>query len=129
MSGKTNHPVAAATPPVEVLSDNGDLANWTPSDGAPPPVGPNIQRYVSALGRFKWLILLLTAIGGGAGYVATQLVDPEYEVESNITLDLGSSAGGGRNGAIQDNRSLDESSWSDLLRSYSVIDQVVMKHQ
>ena len=129
MSGKTNHPVAAATPPVEVLGDNGDLANWTPSDGAPPPVGPNIQRYVSALGRFKWLILLLTAIGGGAGYVASPLVDPEYEVESNITLDLGSSVGGGQNGAIQDNRSLDESSWSDLLRSYSVIDQVVMKHQ
>ena len=129
MSGKTNHPVPAATPPVEVYSDSPELANWTPSEGVPPAAGPNIQRYLSALGRFKWLILLLTAVGGGAGYIATQFVDPEYEVESNITLDLGSSVGGTQNGAIQDGRSLDESSWSDLLRSYAVIDQVVMKHQ
>ncbi|MEP6834227.1 MAG: polysaccharide biosynthesis tyrosine autokinase [Gemmatimonas sp.] len=130
MSGKNNHPVAPPTPPVEVYSDNAELANWSPADAAPAAAaGPNMQRYLSALGRFKWLILFMTAVGAGAGYVATKFVDPEYEVESNITLDLGSSVGPAQNGGFQDNSRLDESSWIDLLRSYAVIDPVVMKQK
>ncbi|MBC8088141.1 MAG: polysaccharide biosynthesis tyrosine autokinase [Phycisphaerae bacterium] len=128
MSSPSEHQVTAAKAPVEVYADNAELANWTPSEAPPPTTGPNIQRYVSALNRFKWLIIVLTAIGGATGYVATRFIEPEYEVESNITLDM-STAGGGEGGPITDGASLDKTSWVDLLKSYSVVDPVVMKQQ
>lgn len=128
MSGTTNHPLTAASAPVEVYSDNAELANWTPSEAPPPTTGPNLQRYVSALGRFKWLIVLLTVMGGATGYVATRFIEPEYEVESTITIDL-STASAGNSGAITGDPSLESTSWTSLLRSYSVLDPVVMKQK
>jgi len=128
MSSPSNHPVTAATAPVEVYADNAELASWTPSEAPPPTTGPNIQRYVSALYRFKWLIIVLTAIGGATGYVATRFVEPEYVVESNITVDMNASDNM-RGGPIQDEGSLDKTSWVDLLRSYSVLDPVTLKER
>lgn len=128
MSGNTNHPVAASSAPVEVYSDNAELANWTPTDAPPPATGPNIQRYVSALSRFKWLIIVITMIGGAAGVVATRFIEPEYEVESNITVDVSAGgASGTAGGPIVEGDILDRASWTDLLKSYSVADPVVLK--
>lgn len=126
MSGNSNHPVAPTSAPVEVFSENAELANWSPTDVPPPSSGPNIQRYVSALGRFKWLIISLTILGGVAGTVATRFIEPEYEVESNITVDV-SAGGASAGGPIVDEDILDRASWTDLLKSYSVADPVVLK--
>lgn len=126
MPSPSNHPVPANAP-VEVFADNAELANWTPSEAPPPTTGPNIQRYFSALNRFKWLIVVLTMIGGATGYVATRFIEPEYEVESNITMDMSTTGGAG---AVNDQDvSIERSSWTDLLRSYSVLDPVVMKQK
>ncbi|MEO7998382.1 MAG: polysaccharide biosynthesis tyrosine autokinase [Gemmatimonadaceae bacterium] len=128
MSGNTNHPVAASSAPVEVFSENAELANWSPTDVPPPSTGPNIQRYVSALSRFKWLIIILTMIGGAGGVVATRFIEPEYEVESNITVDASAGGASGQaGGPIVDANVLDRASWTDLLKSYSVADPVVLK--
>ncbi|MEO7363244.1 MAG: hypothetical protein ABI120_23120, partial [Gemmatimonadaceae bacterium] len=126
MSGNSNHPVAASSTPVEVFSENAELANWTPIDAPPPSTGPNIQRYVSALSRFKWLIIALTILGGVAGTISTRFIEPEYEVESNITVDV-SAGGTSAGGPIVDEDILDRASWTDLLKSYSVADPVVLK--
>jgi len=126
MSSPSNHPVPA-TAPVEVFADNAELANWTPSEAPPPTTGPNIQRYFSALNRFKWLIVVLTIIGGASGFLATKFIEPEYQVESNITMDM--STAGGSGGITDESISIDRTSWTSLLRSYSVLDPVVMKQK
>lgn len=126
MSGNPNHPVPASSSSIEVFGDNAELANWTPIDAPPPSTGPNIQRYVSALSRFKWLIICITILGAVGGTIATRFIEPEYEVESNITVDV--SAGGATSGGpIMDEDILDRASWTDLLKSYSVADPVVLK--
>lgn len=128
MSGPTNHPVAASAAPVEIYSDNAELAHWSPVDAPLPATGPNIQRYVSALLRFKWLIILLTVLGGAAGVVATRFVEPEFSVDASLTVDMGATTGSRTDGSPQDD-ALDRSSWTDLLKSYSVADPVVLKHK
>ena len=101
MSSNTNHPVASNPSTVGAGNDDLELANWTPSgDGTSAASGPKLQRYVSALKRFKWLILSLTILGGIGGYVSTQFIEPEFAVNATIAMDLGGGLAGGR-GPIQ----------------------------
>lgn len=107
------------------MRDGSELTNWAAQGAEAPPTGPKLQRYVSALNRFKWLIIVLTILGGIGGYAATSFVEPEFEVESTIAMDLGS--GLGNRGPIQDEGLMDRQSWQDLLRTFAVADPVVLR--
>ena len=43
-----------------------------------PQGGAQMQRMVSVLRRFRWLILAMTLLGTAIGVVATRFVDPVY---------------------------------------------------
>ena len=108
------------------MEGDSELANWTPNDAPPASAGPKLQRYVSALNRFKWLIILLTLVGGIAGYISTQFIEPEYAVGATVAMDLGGSISGSR-GPIQEAGLMDRGSWQALLRTYAVADPVVQR--
>lgn len=87
--------------------------------------GPNkgvqqMQRYASALWRFKWLVLLLVILGAAGGVFATGFITPEYEVQSGILLSADSKQ---NDGTAADG--FRQAGLLDLLVSYQVVDPVV----
>ncbi|MEP6766238.1 MAG: polysaccharide biosynthesis tyrosine autokinase [Gemmatimonadaceae bacterium] len=128
MSRSTNHPVPTSNAPVDSLEGDPELANWSPSNEAPPaPAGPKLQRYISALNRFKWLIILLTVVGGVAGYISTQFIEPEFSVNATVAMDINGGLSGGTRGPIQEAGLMERGSWISLLRTYAVADPVVSR--
>ena len=111
---------------VDVYPDAPPPQDWGGGqEAAPAPAGPKIGRSLSALNRFKWLILLFVLLGAGGGYAATKFVDPEYEVRATIMLEMGTGTNQGEGGPIQANELLRASGWQDLLRSFAISDPVV----
>ncbi|MEO7521592.1 MAG: hypothetical protein ABIW79_07225, partial [Gemmatimonas sp.] len=54
---------------VEPYNEGGPPSEWGGGqDAPPPPSGPKIARYLSALNRFKWLIGLFAVLGAVGGY-------------------------------------------------------------
>jgi len=73
------------------------LQSW----GAAPPqaafnVGEQIQRTVSAIKRYRWLIVAIIAVGTAVGFVLSQFVKPKYQVNATIWI----AQAGGKNGPI-----------------------------
>jgi succinoglycan biosynthesis transport protein ExoP len=80
-----------------------------------------LVRILSAFKRFKWLILLCTVGGVGAGIMATRLMPEKYEVNGVIMLE----ARGGNTGVIEAAPFLQGSQWIELLKDPRVLDPVV----
>ncbi|HEY0528603.1 MAG TPA: hypothetical protein VGD02_07225, partial [Gemmatimonadaceae bacterium] len=70
------------------------------------------------------MILGIVVIGSGLGVLLSRSVRPVYEAQSKIWIDPGGSPQNGPNKAQQ---LLPASSWSELLRSYVIVDPVVRK--
>ncbi len=88
--------------------------------GAGPRLSP-IVRYLSALRRFKWLVLLLTLVGLGAGYLVSRLRPATFEVKSSIALpDPTTNA----SSALQGAPLYAANQWSDLIKTYLVTQTV-----
>jgi polysaccharide biosynthesis transport protein len=83
------------------------------------------QRYLSALKRYKWLVLLIGFGGTIAGFLATRLLRPQYEVHATIWVAT-ESREGRNSGPIRAQEMLQGASWVDLLKSYKVLDRVVL---
>jgi succinoglycan biosynthesis transport protein ExoP len=91
--------------------------------------GPDYRRILSALLRFKWLILLMALLGAGAGFGAARMLQPVYKARANIWVDVPDRYGGDRGadarGPIRPGAMLEADDWVELVRSYIVLDQVV----
>lgn len=124
MPGQQIQPVSPRESAVDQFQDAAPPADWGGGQAAPPePAGPSLSRYLSAINRFKWLILLITALGLGGGYVATRFITPQYEVQATILLEQGTGIQGST--PIQAQELLKASGWQDLLRSFAIADPVV----
>ncbi|MCC6244488.1 MAG: polysaccharide biosynthesis tyrosine autokinase [Gemmatimonadaceae bacterium] len=124
MSGNQIQPTGRDA--IELYTEPSAPQEWGGGQEPVAPSGaPKFGRYLSALGRFKWLVILLGFIGAGVGYAGTKLIDPEFEVQSRIMLEMGTGTSDGSGGPVQANKLLQESGWEDLLRSYTVSDYVV----
>jgi succinoglycan biosynthesis transport protein ExoP len=84
--------------------------------------GVNWGRYVSALKRYRWLMLLIILIGSTAGIVATRFIPPSYTAQTTIWVESQNSKG-----PLRPTELLQESNWIDLLRSNVVYDPVVVR--
>lgn len=89
----------------------------------PPEEGVNWGRYIAALVRYKWLMMLIVLVGTGIGVGITQFITPEYRSRSTLWID----SQGGKNGPIQAGNLVQGTDWIQLLRSYQVMDSVVLR--
>jgi capsular exopolysaccharide synthesis family protein len=100
------------------------------ADFSPVPVeegseGFQWYRYLSALRRYKWLILLITVLGTGIGVVATRFLTPQYDVQATIWIESPPA----RDGPIRAQGLLESYAWVELLKTYTVLDSVVQKER
>jgi capsular exopolysaccharide synthesis family protein len=93
----------------------------------PPPDGGGIQwrRYLLALRRYKWLILLVIAAGTGLGVLATRFITPEYSVQATIWIESPQERGG----PLRADGVVEGANWVELLTTFTVLDSVVAKEK
>lgn len=97
------------------------------SQGALPAGGhPPWERYRSALRRYLWLILVITAAGGALGVLAATRIRPRYEAYSTIWINAESQQAR-TSGPIRAEQLLNASSWPELLGSFAILDSVALK--
>lgn len=95
--------------------------------GRPPQEGVSLARIVQALKRFRWLIVVLTALGLTGGYLATRYIAPEYTVTATIWIETPTS---NREGTpIQGQELLQPQAYVELLRAYKVLDPVIRERK
>jgi polysaccharide biosynthesis transport protein len=100
---------------------------WAQPSAPAAPAGPSAQiaRYVSALRRYKWLMLFIVVLGTAIGLVATRFIVPNYEAQARIWLSSGTPMGEKEDGPITGNELLRSQAWAELMRSFRITDAVV----
>jgi tyrosine-protein kinase Etk/Wzc len=93
--------------------------------GSEDAAGLNIERYVSAILRHKWLILLVTVAGAAGGFGASRFMKPTYQAQATVWVE--SSDAGGDRGPIRSAQLLESVAWVELLQSFTVLDSAVQK--
>ena len=88
--------------------------------GADDESGLNIKRAISAMWRFKWLVLGVSILGSAGGYYYSQSMKPTYSATTSVWIDQVSSQG-----ALKGPGIFDPEAWQDLVKSYAVWDTVV----
>jgi tyrosine-protein kinase Etk/Wzc len=74
--------------------------------------------------RYKWTVVLATAVGTLGGVVATRFITPEYQAQATIWIESANQRGEDR-GPIRSAQLLQAGAWLQLLRSYVVLEDVV----
>ena len=78
-------------------------------------------RYLSALNRYKWLILVVTALGTALGVVATRFIKPLYTASATVWIQ----PEGDNNGPLRPSALVSSFAWIELLQTNEVLDAVV----
>src|SRR3989441_5539697 len=112
----------AAAPPVMVPPSPSSLS--TKVVFAEPEEGLDWRRVLSAILRFKWLIVAVTVVGTAAGVAATRFLSPAFVAQATIWIDQPDERGPDR-GPIRPGQLLEPEAWVELLKSYVVLDHVV----
>jgi capsular exopolysaccharide synthesis family protein len=76
-----------------------------------------VVRYLAAIRRAKWLVLLLTLAGVGGGVVVSRLKPPSYVVNSALQL------------SPDENSAFVGQQYDVYLKSYQIIEPVVLEHR
>jgi capsular exopolysaccharide synthesis family protein len=84
------------------------------------------RRYIAALKRYRWLILLVIAVGTGLGVLATRFLKPEYTVQATIWIESPQGRGGG---PVRAAGVVEGANWVELLTTFTVLDSVVAKEK
>lgn len=88
-----------------------------------------LRRYWAAIKRFKWLVIILAAIGTAAGIVATRFIDPVYEARGAVWIADVMGQSNGSQEAYRPPELLPNGAWVQLMKSFKVVDAVVAKEQ
>ena len=109
---------------VEGQTDLGALGSL---GAAPPLPEPGIPwgRYISALRRYKWLILGIVSIGTAASVGATRFLEPEYRATATIYIEPPPDDAGPIRGA----ELLRSFGWLELLNTGVVLDSVALSQR
>jgi len=114
-------------PPAENVWGQALPPSSLPLDGEEDGGGIKLGRIIASLLRFKWLVIIAAALGAGASVVAYRQVEPEYRVEGAVWVNAEGGGDSNLGGPIAQGGLLQETAWIDLLRSYAVLDPVVIK--
>ncbi len=85
--------------------------------------GPRVSqlfRYLAAVRRFKWLVLLLALVGLGGGFLAARYLRESYDVQAMILIADRSSI----SGTVQGNPLFLANQWTEQFNSYKIIQPV-----
>lgn len=122
-------------PPSLFNESSPDLVPYDPQPPGPAfrgdasiePQAAPVRRYLTALQRYKWIVLGVVALGTAAGAYATRFVQPEYKAEATVWIQTQGEVG--TSGPIRSSELLQASAWVELLRSYTVLDYVVREER
>jgi polysaccharide biosynthesis transport protein len=103
-----------------------DYPPMSPYDDEPEGGQINIRRLLAAVLRNKWLVLAVTAIGTVAGLLYVRTLPSEYIAQTTVWVETSNRGG---DGPIQPRELLTGGAWLELLRSYEVLDAVVMQER
>lgn len=92
------------------------------------PTDQGIKRYLAALLRYKWMILLIVALGTGAGFVLASRQPVLYQTRARVWIGAGL-AGGMVGVPIRQGQLVQGSGWQQLLVSSAVLDTVVRREK
>jgi succinoglycan biosynthesis transport protein ExoP len=113
---------------LEALNGAGPLAGRVPVPASDGGVEQGVKRYLAALFRYKWMILLIIAAGAGVGFVVASKQQLLYESRARVWI--GSGLAGGQAGTpIRQGQLLDAMGWQQLLTSTTVLDSVVRRER
>lgn len=87
--------------------------------------GANLQRYLAAVLRFKWLILVITFLGGALGIMLSRTVVPEYRTQATLWIQSQSSRNQNAPQPFRAGQTLPAGAWMELIRSRAVLEPVV----
>jgi polysaccharide biosynthesis transport protein len=112
------------------MSTQSDLASPGLDYGEPETGGGlNIRRLLAAVFRYKWLVLLVTILGSVVGVVGSSFIKPEYTAQATVWIETTGQRRASLAQPLQSAELLQSYAWVDLLRSYAVLDQVVMERR
>lgn len=116
-------------PPMDTALEPAGSAPLPKAGWGPPreDEGVHWSRYVSALKRYKWMILLIVLAGTGLGFSAARMIDPVYTANATIVLSQPNNGGPSARGPIQAAEIFSGVSWVDLLRTSSILDNAVKR--
>src|SRR5262245_38883285 len=87
---------------------------------------PPLERARGAIRRYRWLILGIMAVATLAGFIATRLVHPLYDVGATVWVQAETPMAQ-KTGSFRSEELLNEQAWVALLKSTKVADGVVLK--
>ncbi len=120
-------PAVPETPAVPQAGGPTPLAHAQPAWAQVAPEPDRVRdwgRYVSAMLRRKWLILLSVALGTAAGVVGSRFIDLQYRAEASIWIES-AAARDANSRPIGSGQLLESYAWVELLRTYTVLDYAV----
>lgn len=94
-----------------------------------PEAGLDWRRYLFAIFRYKWLLALALLLGGGVSFWVWRTAPVLYTAEGNLWVEVPQQRGSGDVAPIRTSGLLQSSAWVQLLRSYSVLDSVVVQQR
>jgi capsular exopolysaccharide synthesis family protein len=110
--------VSRVARPVPVLSQAPQ------GESAAASIGTNWARIRSALLRYNWLIVLVTALSIAGGVFASRMLVPMYTAQATIWIDQSDRRSGANAGPVHATEVFGAEAWADLLRSYAVLEPV-----
>lgn len=87
------------------------------------------DRYRDVLRRFKWLILGVSMVGVAAAAAVIRFMAPVYAVQATIWISTETPQSRGGGGPMRADELLTGTAWTELLRSYAVLDNVVRERR
>jgi polysaccharide biosynthesis transport protein len=99
-------------------------------DGGFEPEKANvIQRYIAALLRFKWIILVLSFAGAAGGIHFARALPDQYMAQATVWVETPPRQGNAAAQPIRSPELLDSFAWVELLESFAVLDPVVREQR
>ena len=86
------------------------------------PARLRVRRVISALLRYKWLVMAVTLVGTAGGVYASRFIKPEYVAQVMFWVEV---SDGRERGPIRSTELLRSAAWVDLLKAYTVLDHAV----
>jgi polysaccharide biosynthesis transport protein len=84
-----------------------------------------VGRIIAAVLRYRWLVLAVTVAATAAGFGLSRTVTPLYDVQSTIWISKDTPEARAA-GPIRADGLLVGSAWTELLRSFAILDEVVL---